>query len=182
MQQYRPLRHTPCWKTKQYNFYPLGKEIYCNAKKYFTVLSSNMSQGSIRRNLLVGGSGEVAGTLPIAFLLFHQRYSNVWRLITSLLMEPKGNRLRFSFSLLRSREVRKLNSFVSIGPSIYSSFRPILSISSVAVQTRRKIMPWTSPSWIYKNVGTLGYFLQHFHVHLFRIPLPQLNVDFGLSK
>ena len=28
---YRPLRHTPCWKTKQYNL-SLGNEIYCNAK------------------------------------------------------------------------------------------------------------------------------------------------------
>ena len=29
----RPLRYTPCWKTKQYNLCPLGNEIFCNTSK-----------------------------------------------------------------------------------------------------------------------------------------------------
>ena len=32
------LRHTPCWKTKQYNLSLLGNEIYCNAKIFHCCL------------------------------------------------------------------------------------------------------------------------------------------------
>ena len=35
----RGLRHTPCWKTKQYNLSPLGNEM----QKYFIALPSNMA-------------------------------------------------------------------------------------------------------------------------------------------
>ena len=50
----RPLRHRPCWKTKQYNLSPPENGIYCNAKSVIVVSSSMalcQSQGYVVRRM-----------------------------------------------------------------------------------------------------------------------------------